>query len=89
MGLASLILLLPSCGLTSFVAIVAVGVSLVGVFKVQHDPAQSGRGLALSGLVLSAATILITVIFLIVAVPAILKGRALITTTEQSTNDSE
>ena len=89
LGLASLFLLLPSCGLTAFLAILAAGISIVGILQVQHDPAQSGRGLAFGGLALSAATILIIVIVLIIAVPSILKGRALITTTEQSTNDSD
>jgi hypothetical protein len=89
LGLGSLILLLPSCGLTAFVAIPAAFVSIMGIIKVQHDTTQGGRNLAWSGLALSAATIVLIVILLIFAVPAILKGRALITTTEQSTNDSE
>ncbi len=89
LSLASLILLLPSCGLTAFVAIPALIISIVGLVKVQHHRDQSGRNLAFAGLFLSGATLLITVIILIFAVPAILKGHGLITTTEQSTNDSD
>jgi len=89
LSLASLILLLPTCGLTVFIAIPALFVSIMGLVKVRHDHSQTGRNLALSGLFLSGATLVLTVIIAAVAIPAILKGRGQITTTEQSTNDSE
>jgi len=84
-----LLLLFPSCGLTVFIAIPALIISMVGLFQVQHDHKQSGRNLAFSGLFLSGAALLITVVILAIAIPAILKGHSLITTTEQSGSDSE
>jgi len=89
LSLASLILLLPSCGLTVLVALPALVACIIGLLKVKRDHLQSGRTLALSGLFLSGATLLLTLILLAVAIPAFLKGHGQITTTEQSTNDSE
>jgi len=87
--LGSLILLLPSCGLTVFVALPALVACIIGLVKVKHDQKQAGRNLALSGLFLSGATLLLTLVLLAVAIPTILKGHGQITTTEQNTNDSE
>jgi hypothetical protein len=89
LGLASLVLLLPSCGIASLLIVPAIFVSLVGLIKVQHEPAQPGRNLAITGIVLSGAALLLTVVILALAIPALLKGHGLITTTETSTTDSE
>jgi len=92
LGLTSLILLLLTCGLGTVLAfplaIVAFVISCVGLAKVQHNHTQSGRNRAFGGLFLSVVTLVFAIIILAVAIPAILKGRGLITTTEQSTSDS-
>ena len=88
LGLASLILLLPSCGLTAFVALPAFFVSIIGLVQVHRHPGQTGRNLAVGGLACSILALLITVIVAAVAIPMIIKERTQ-TTTEQSTNDSE
>jgi Co/Zn/Cd efflux system component len=87
--LASLLLLFPSFGLTSLIALAALIISMVGMFQVQHHPAQSGRNFALIGMLLSILALIITVVVAIVAVPLIMKGHGQITATEQSTTDSE
>jgi len=88
-GLASLILLIFTCGLSSLLALPGLVISGIGLYKVQHDTTQSGNRLAISGLLLSLVTIVITAIIFSVALPIILKSHGLITTTEQSTTDSE
>jgi len=92
LGLSSLILLMITCGLGAIfafsLAVAAFIVSCIGLAKVQNNQVQSGRNLAFGGLFCSAITLIIAIIVLAVAIPAILKGRGLITTTEQSTSDS-
>jgi len=89
LGLTSFILLFLTCGLASPLSLPALIVSAVGLFQVQHDPKQTGRNLAFGGLFFSAVTLFLAIILLAIAVPAILKGHGLITTTEQSSSDSE
>jgi hypothetical protein len=60
----------------------------MGLAKIQHNPTQGGRNLAFGGIFISGATLLIVIIIVAIAIPAILKGRGLMTTTEQSTSDS-
>jgi len=87
LGLASVPLLL-ACGVGSLVALVSLFLCLGGLAQVLHHQEQSGRDLALGGLLLSSFTLLLTIGFLAWAVPAILKSHGL-TVTEQSTSDSE
>jgi len=89
LGVGSFLLLLPSCGLMVLVAIPAFFISVVGVFKVQHDPTQRGNGLALTGALFSVATVVLAVLLAVFVVPSLIKNHGQITTTEQSTNDSE
>jgi hypothetical protein len=88
LGLASLILLIPTCGLTAFIALPAFFVSIAGLIQVLQNPNQRGRNRAICGLFLSGLTLLLAVIILAVAIPWLIKEREQ-TTTEQSTNDSE
>jgi len=87
LGLLSLPLLLV-CGLGTLVALAALFPCLIGLVQVSHRPAESGRGMALSGLFFSVLALFITTIFLAWAIPKVIKEREQ-TVTEQSSSDSE
>lgn len=87
LSLASLILLLPSCGLASILALPGIFVSIAGLVQVHHNR-QAGRGLGIAGLVISIFIILLTISVASLAAPSLMKSR-MQTTTEQTTSDSE
>jgi hypothetical protein len=77
-----------ACGTGVFLALPAFFICCIALVRVHHNQTQSGRGLAIAGLLVSGFTLLIFLgIFTAFAIPAI-KGYEH-TVTEQSTNDTE
>jgi hypothetical protein len=86
LGIASLPLL--ACGIGALVAIGGLVVSIAGLVQVGQHREQQGRGLAITGLVLSILS-LIMAVSLVAAVMAGSLRNTLQMTTEQTTNDSD
>ena len=77
-----------ACGIGLFLALPSLLLSMVGLAKLRNRPEQSGRGLALWGLVLSTLSLVLSIAFIVwVAVPMIKTSQ--MTVTEQTSNDSE
>ncbi len=76
------------CGIGLLLAAPALIICILGFVKVHQQPDQSGRGLAVAGAVLSGLALLISVAFLVYAVPLIIKNHEW-TVTEQSSTNSE
>jgi hypothetical protein len=86
LSLASLPLLL--CGIGVLVAVAAMVASIVGLVQVGQHREQHGRGLAVSGLIISILSLLFAVA-LGVAIMSSSMHSALQMTTEQTANDSD
>jgi hypothetical protein len=77
------------CGTGVFVAIPGLAVSIVGLIQVSHHRDQHGRGLAVTGLILSILALLCAAaIGIAVALTGSWHG-GLQMTTEQTANDSD
>ena len=88
LALASPFLALITCGFGGLLAFPALLFCIVGLAQVHRNRAQSGQGLAVSGLFFSILALLIlTGFFFWLGVPLI-KGHGL-TVTEETTNDSD
>jgi hypothetical protein len=88
LSLASFILMLPTCGFGSLLALPGLVLSFLGLMQVHKHRDQSGQGLAIVGMLLSCLVLFATLILLAIAVPYFIKYYDQ-TATEQSTNDSE
>ena len=88
LSLGGLFFTVFACGLGVFLALPAFFICLYAWYQVQHNPAQTGKGLAIAGFLISGFTLVIFLaVFLAIAIPA-LKAHNL-TVTEQSTNDTQ
>jgi len=76
------------CGIGFFSALPGLFLCIVGLAQVHKHPEQAGRGLAISGLVLSSLGLLIALIFFACFAIPVIKAHEQ-TTTEQTSNDSE
>jgi len=88
LGLASLPMLLL-CGTGVFVAIAGIVVSIVGLVQVSRHRDQEGRGLAVTGLVLSILALLCAIGIGIALATSGSWHTGLQMTTEQTSNDSD
>lgn len=88
LSLGGLFFTVFACGLGIFLTLPAFFICLYAWYQVQHNPAQTGKGLAIAGFLISGFTLVIFLaVFLAIAIPA-LKAHNL-TVTEQSTNDTQ
>jgi hypothetical protein len=85
LGLASPVLLLLCLGL--FTAPIAIVCCLVGLVQVHHHREQTGRGMAYTGLIFAALTLIVALVIGLAAAFSTLKVHAQ-TVTEQTSNDS-
>jgi hypothetical protein len=77
-----------ACGIGLFLAVPSLLLCILGLSQVSKNHAQAGKGLAITGLVLSSIALLISLgMLLSVALPAIRTSQ--LTVTEQTSNDSE
>ena len=86
LGIASLPLL--ACGLGAFLAVAGIVAGIVGLVQVGHHRDQPGRGMAITGVILSV----ISLLFAIALACALMAGSlrsSLQMTTEQTANDSD
>lgn len=88
LGLASFILLLPTCGLAVLLALPALIVCIVGMIQVNQHRDQAGQGMAIAGLILSGLALILSLVLLAWALPAVIKKYEF-SITEQTTNDTE
>jgi len=86
LSLASLPLML--CGVGPFIAVAALVASLVGLVQISRHHDQHGRGLAISGVIISILSLLFTAL-LIFAVMSNSLRNSLQMSTEQTSNDSD
>ena len=75
------------CGLGLFPALLAIPLSVVGLLQLQKHREQSGHWLAIWGLVLSALTLAVVLVYFYYLAMPIMKAHGL-TVTEETTNDS-
>jgi hypothetical protein len=87
LSLASLPLMLCA-GLGVLVAVAALVASIIGLVQVGHHRDQHGRGLAVSGLVISLLSLLCAAALIVAIVSNSMHG-TLQMTTEQTSNDSD
>jgi Domain of unknown function (DUF4190) len=87
LGVASLVLFIV-CGLGLLPGIIAIPLCIAGLVQLHKHHEQSGKGLAIAGLVLSVLGLLLSLGVLISLTIPILKAHGL-TITEQTSNDSE
>jgi hypothetical protein len=87
LGIASFIFSF-ACGLGLFLAVPGLIVSILGLVQIQRHAEQSGRGLAVTGGVLSVLALMIALGFAICFLPSLLKNHEW-TVTEQSSTNSE
>ena len=87
LGLASPFLI-PFCGLGTLMALVSIFMGVAGLVHVQGHREQSGRFLAIVGILASLLTLVVTVALLVWVALPIIKAHEQ-TTTEQTSNDSE
>lgn len=85
LGLAAFLFSFVCVGL--LLAVPSLLLCVMGLVQVQQKRDQSGHGLAIAGLLLSGAALLISVVILSVAIPYIRAHE--LTVTEQTSNDSE
>jgi len=76
------------CGIGFLPAFPALFLCIHGMMQVHKHPEQSGRGLAISGLILSSIALLVSLIFFAVFAIPMIKAHEQ-TTTEQTPNDSQ
>jgi hypothetical protein len=77
-----------ACGVGLFLAVPGLIVSILGLVQIQRHPDQSGRGLAVTGGILSVLALLIALAFAIWLIPQLMKNHEW-TVTEQSSTNSE
>jgi hypothetical protein len=83
LGILSFVLCF-ACGLGLLVALPALVVCILGFAEVQHRGDQSGRGMAAAGAVLAAVAIIISIIFLAFAIPAMIRNNSQADTQQSS-----
>ena len=71
-----------------FLALPSLVLCIVGLVQVRRNPAQSGQGLAVAGLILSSIAVLISLIIIASLAVPMWKASEL-TVTEQTSNDSD
>ncbi len=77
-----------ACGLGVFLALPAFFICIYAWMQVQHNPTQSGKGLAITGALISGFSLIIFfAIALAIAVPAFKAHNQ--TVTDQSSNDTQ
>jgi hypothetical protein len=77
-----------ACGIGLLLALPSLLLCIVGLAQVQKHREQAGQGLAVAGLILSGAALLISLIFILTLAIPMIKAHGL-TVTEQTSNDSE
>ena len=77
-----------ACGIGLLLALPSLLLCIVGLSQVSKNQAQSGRGLAVAGLVLSGIALVISMIFFASFALPMIRAHQL-TVTEQTSNDSE
>ena len=75
LGILSFVLCF-ACGLGLLVALPALIICILGFIQVQHRGDQSGRGLAAAGAVLAGIAIILSIIFLAFAIPAMIRSNS-------------
>jgi hypothetical protein len=87
LGLGS-VLGIFACGIGALLAPFGFIVSIVGLTRVQQRHEETGRGMAIAGVLLSSFTLLLTLIVILsVTIPMIRAHER--TATEETTNDSQ
>lgn len=76
------------CGLGLIPPLISLVLCSIGLIQVSQHREQSGKGLAVAGLILSLIAVLISLAFLVWLAVPMLKGHE-ITVTEETSNDSE
>ena len=77
-----------ACGIGLILAVISLPMCIIGLVQVHKHREQSGKGMAVAGLILSSIAVVISLIFLASIALPILKAHGL-TITEQTSNDSE
>jgi hypothetical protein len=77
-----------ACGMGLIPALLALPLCVIGLAKVHKHREQTGQGLAIAGLILSSAALIVSLFLILYLSVPLLKAHGF-TVTEQTTNDSE